>query len=226
MKYVESPDRNIVTIEDPVEMVVPEFNQVAVQPVIDFTFAAALRAILRQDPDIIMIGEIRDHETAQNEVQAALTGHLVLSTLHSNDTASSLTRLYDLGIEPYLVKSSLIGVMAQRLMRMICPRCVAEIEYTAEELKAFGLAASGPMRLKKGAGCDHCRSTGYHGRTGVHEVLEVSDGIRQLIDGKTPDTVIKEMARKDGMRTLKENAVRKMAEGITTFEEVLRLTAL
>ncbi|MBI5636715.1 MAG: type II/IV secretion system protein [Nitrospinae bacterium] len=226
LKYIESPDRNIVTIEDPVEMVVPEFNQVAVQPVIEFTFAAALRAILRQDPDVIMIGEIRDHETAQNAVQAALTGHLVLSTLHTNDTVSSLTRLYDIGIEPYLVKSSLIGVVAQRLVRMICPRCIADIEHTADELKSFGLSASGPVRLKKGTGCDHCRSTGYHGRTGVHEVLEVSNDIRQLIDGKTPDTAIKEMARKSGMRTLKENAARKMAEGITTFEEVLRLTAV
>ncbi len=226
LKFVEAPDRNIVTIEDPVEMVVPEFNQVAVQPVIDFTFAAALRAILRQDPDVIMIGEIRDHETAQNAVQAALTGHLVLSSLHTNDTASSLTRLYDLGIEPYLVKSSLIGVMAQRLVRMICPRCIADIEHTADELKSFGLAANGPMRLKKGAGCDHCRSTGYHGRTGVHEVMEVTEGIRQLIDGKTPDSEIKEMARKGGMKMLKENAMRKMTEGITTFEEVLRLTAV
>ncbi len=225
LKQIQSPDRNIVTIEDPVEMVVPDFNQVAVQPAIDLTFAAALRSILRQDPDIIMIGEIRDEETAQNAVQAALTGHLVLSTLHTNDTAASLTRLFDLGIEPYLVKSSIIGVLAQRLVRVICPRCKADADYSADELKAFGIATV-PPGLKKGRGCDHCRSTGYFGRTGIHEVLEVTDEIREMIDGKTPDTVIKEAARRGGMRTLKENAVRKMAEGITTFEEVLRLTAI
>lgn len=225
LKHIHSPERNIVTIEDPVEIVVPEFNQVAVQTAIDMTFAIALRAILRQDPDVIMIGEIRDKETAQNAVQAALTGHLVLSTLHTNDTASSLTRLFDLGIEPYLVKNSLIGVVAQRLVRVVCARCKAPHEYSPAVRGQFGLA-DGAVTLMKGEGCDACRGTGYYGRTGVHEVMEISGAVRPLIDGKTPDQTVKRTAMQEGMKTLKENAVKKMLEGTTTPEEVLRLTGI
>jgi general secretion pathway protein E len=219
LKHLYSPEINIVTIEDPIEMVVPELNQVAVQPSIDFTFAIALRSILRQDPDIVMVGEIRDAETAKNAVQAALTGHLVLSTLHTNDTASSLTRLYDIGVEPYLVKSSLIGVVSQRLVRVICEHCKTDAEYADDELKALGI--TGPAKLKEGAGCEKCRSTGYFGRTGIHEVMEITDEIREMIDGKTSDTAIMQKAREGGMRTLRENAARKVLDGITTLEEAL-----
>ncbi|MBI3794104.1 MAG: Flp pilus assembly complex ATPase component TadA [Nitrospinae bacterium] len=219
LKYLYSPEINIVTIEDPIEMVVPELNQVAVQPTIDFTFASALRSILRQDPDIVMVGEIRDKETAQNAVQAALTGHLVISTLHTNDTASSLTRLYDIGVEPYLVKSSLIGIVSQRLVRVICRHCKTDATYLADELKPLGLI--GDARLKVGAGCEKCRSTGYFGRTGVHEVLEITDEIREMIDGKTPDVAIMRKAREGGMRTMRENLARKVVEGVTSVEEAL-----
>lgn len=217
LRRLYSPAMNIVTIEDPIEMVVPEFNQVAVQPSIDFTFASALRSILRQDPDVIMVGEIRDAETARNAVQAALTGHLVLSTLHTNDTASALTRLYDIGVEPYLVKSSLIGVVSQRLVRVICEHCKADAEYAPEELRPLGLSPD--ATLKRGAGCEKCRSTGYFGRTGVHEVMEITDDLREMIDGRTPDAAIMHKARQNGMRTMRENAAMKVAQGITTIEE-------
>ena len=223
LKRLYTPETNIVTIEDPIEMVVPEFNQVAVHPAIELTFASALRSILRQDPDIIMVGEIRDAETAENVVQAALTGHMVLSTLHTNDKASSLTRLYDIGIQPYLVKSTLIGIVSQRLVRVICENCKTDAVHLPEELKAVGLDSAQNLKLKKGAGCDKCRSTGYFGRTGIHEVMEITDGLREMIDGKTTDTAIRQAARKGGMRTLQENAVQKMLDGVTTLEEIVRL---
>ncbi|MBI5179005.1 MAG: Flp pilus assembly complex ATPase component TadA [Nitrospinae bacterium] len=226
LKHLYTPETNIVTIEDPIEMVVPEFNQVAVNPAIDLTFASALRSILRQDPDIIMVGEIRDRETAENAVQAALTGHLVLSTLHTNDTASSLTRLYDIGIEPYQIRSTLIGLVSQRLVRVICEHCKTDVVVAPEELKAAGIANSKPLTLKKGAGCDKCRFTGYYGRTGVHEVMDITENLRNMIDGETPDTAIRQAARKAGMRILQENAVRKMLAGVTTLDEVLRLFSL
>jgi general secretion pathway protein E len=219
LKELYTPEINIVTIEDPIEMVIPELNQVAVQPAIDFTFANALRSILRQDPDIIMVGEIRDAETAQNAVQAALTGHLVLSTLHTNDTASTLARLYEIGVEPYLLKSTLIGVVSQKLVRVICENCKTQAVYPPGELKALGIAESGT--LKKGQGCEKCRSTGYLGRTGVHEVMEITDALKNMMDRKTTDAVIKQKAREEGMRTLRENALQKAMNGTTTIEEVV-----
>lgn len=219
LHQVASPEKNVVTIEDPIEMVVPEFNQVGVQPNIDVTFASALRSVLRQDPDIIMIGEIRDKETAVNAVQAALTGHLVFSTLHTNNTVSSIARLYDIGIEPYQISAALIGVVAQKLLRVICSECKTETRPTAQELAEIGQKQHGEVRFYKGKGCERCRFTGYYGRTGVHEVMEINEGIRKLIDGKQTRDRIKTEARKSGMKFLWENAVRKVTDGVTTLEE-------
>jgi general secretion pathway protein E len=228
MKSVASPEINITTIEDPIEMVYEEFNQTSVQNKIGVTFASALRTILRQDPDVIMVGEIRDQETAQNAIQAALTGHLVFSTLHTNDASSSITRLVDLGIQPFLISSSLIGTMAQRLLRKICDDCKRNRPLSMEEAAMLNLQAPAGKRIivKEGAGCIRCRNTGYFGRTGIFEILPVDNSIRDLIDRGEDFLKIKEMAIKRGMRTLKQSALRKLAEGTTTFEEVVRVTGI
>ena len=223
--HVASAEKNVVTIEDPIEMVVPQFNQVGIQPNIDVTFASSLRAVLRQDPDIIMIGEIRDTETAANAIQAALTGHLVFSTLHTNDTVSSITRLYDLAVEPYQASSALIGIVAQRLMRVICTECKTAIEMSAPDLAEIGLAEQGDIQLYKGQGCERCRFTGYYGRTGVHEVLGVNENIRKLINKAESGDRIKAEAIKTGMKTLWENAIRNVTSGLTTLEEARRIFA-
>ncbi|HXG59307.1 MAG TPA: GspE/PulE family protein [Thermoanaerobaculia bacterium] len=228
LKSLASPEINITTIEDPIEMVYDDFNQTAVQNKIGVTFASALRTILRQDPDIIMVGEIRDGETAQNAVQAALTGHLVFSTLHTNDAATSVTRLTDLGIQPFLISSTLIGAMAQRLVRKICEDCKRNRPLTHEEASMLNLQAPPGKRIivKEGAGCIRCRNTGYFGRTGIFEILPVDNAIRDLIDRGEDFLKIKEMAIKRGMRTLRQSALRKLAEGTTTFEEVVRVTGI
>jgi general secretion pathway protein E len=228
LKSLASPEINITTIEDPIEMVHDEFNQTAVHPKIGITFAAALRTILRQDPDIIMVGEIRDGETAENAVQAALTGHLVFSTLHTNDSATSVTRLIDLGIQPFLISSTLIGAMAQRLVRKICEDCKRNRPLTVEEGGMLNLQAPAGKRIivKEGAGCIRCRNTGYFGRTGIFEILPIDNPIRDLIDRSEDFLKIKEMAIKRGMRTLRQSALRKLAEGTTTFEEVIRVTGI
>jgi general secretion pathway protein E len=228
LKVLASPEINITTIEDPIEMVYDDFNQTSVQNKIGITFASALRTILRQDPDIIMVGEIRDQETAQNAIQAALTGHLVFSTLHTNDSASSITRLIDLGIQPFLISSSVIGTMAQRLMRKICDDCKRNRPLTVEEAAMLNLQAPPGKRIivKEGAGCIRCRNTGYFGRTGIFEILPVDNAIRDLIDHSEDFLKIKDMAIKRGMRTLRQSALRKLAEGITTFEEVVRVTGI
>jgi general secretion pathway protein E len=228
LKHLSSPEINITTIEDPVEMVYEDFNQTSVQPKIGITFASALRTILRQDPDIIMVGEIRDGETAQNAIQAALTGHLVFATLHTNDAASSVTRLVDLGIEPFLISSSLIGSMAQRLIRTICRDCKRNRPLTLEEAAMLNLQAPPGKRIivKEGAGCIRCRNTGYFGRSGIFELLPIDSAIRDLIDHGEDFLKIKEMAIKRGMRTLRQSALRKLAEGITTFEEVVSVTGI
>lgn len=226
LKNLASPDINIVTVEDPVEMVHEEFNQINVQPQIDITFATILRNILRQDPDIIMIGEIRDLDTARNAVQAALTGHLVFSTLHTNDAVSAITRLLDLGVQPFLISSTIIGAMAQRLVRTICPHCTQEIKIKTSELKdsGFPLPDREEITLKKGRGCRKCRNTGYLGRCGIFEMFTMSDKIRQLINQQASAAEINETARQEGMTTLKEDAWQKVANGITTYEEALRVT--
>ncbi len=192
------------------------------------TFAAALRHILRQDPDIIMVGEIRDPETAQYSIQAALTGHLVFSTLHTNDAASSITRLIDLGLERYLVTSTLAGAMAQRLVRRVCPHCAEDRYLSGDEIKTLMLSVAPGKRIKvkSGAGCFECRGTGYLGRTGIFEVLAINDLVKQLILEGADAPKIKREAVTHGMRTLRQSALRKLAEGVTTYEEVMRATSL
>ncbi len=228
LKSLASPEINITTIEDPIEMVWDDFNQTSVQTKIGITFPSALRTILRQDPDIIMVGEIRDEETAQNAVQAALTGHLVFSSLHTNDSATSVTRLIDLGIQPFLISSTLVGTMAQRLMRRICEDCKRNRPLSVEEAGMLNLQAPPGKRIivKEGAGCIRCRNTGYFGRTGIFEILPIDNAIRDLIDRSEDFLKIKEMAVKRGMRTLRQSALRKLAEGVTSFEEVVRVTGI
>jgi general secretion pathway protein E len=226
LKHLSKPDVNIITIEDPIEMVFEDFNQVAVKPQIDITFSSALRTVLRQDPDIIMVGEIRDTETAEHAVQAALTGHLVLSTLHTNDSPSSITRLLDLGIPHFLITSTLIGVLAQRLVREICGHCVEEYVPTPEEAALLRMPVDKlqQYRFKRGRGCLHCRQTGYAGRVGVYEVLPMSDKVRALVSAHAGSPEIFKAAREEGLRTLREAAIEKVFRGITTTTEMERVT--
>jgi general secretion pathway protein E len=226
LRYLSTPDINITTVEDPIEMVYDAFNQIAVQPVVGVTFASILRNILRQDPDIIMIGEMRDLETAQNAIQAALTGHLVLSTLHTNDAPSSITRLLDLGIPAFLIKATLAGILAQRLVKKICPHCKEPFEMEASDLASLGLDMGkiGKVELFRGKGCLKCRGTGYFGRTSIHEVLPLTESIQGIIDPETDMKKIRNRAQKEGMVTLRENAVKKLLDGTTTYQEVLRVT--
>jgi general secretion pathway protein E len=226
LKHLSKPEVNIVTIEDPVEMVFEDFNQVSVKPQIDITFASALRTVLRQDPDIVMVGEIRDTETAENAVQAALTGHLVVSTLHTNDASSSITRLLDLGIPHFLITSTLIGILAQRLVRENCTHCIEEYEPTVEEAAAMKIPIEKlkPYRFKRGKGCLHCRETGYMGRTGIYEVLPMTEKVRRLVTTQAGSLEIFKAAREEGLRTLKEAAMEKVFRGVTTVTEMVRVT--
>lgn len=226
LRYLSSPDINITTVEDPIEMVYEDFNQIAVQPAVNVTFASILRNILRQDPDIIMIGEMRDLETAENAIQAALTGHLVLSTLHTNDAPSSVTRLLDLGIPSFLIKATLAGILAQRLVKKICPHCKEEFDMEASELASLGLdlADSGTLKLSRGKGCIKCRGTGYLGRIGIHEVLPITESIQKIITQESDIGTIRDEAKREGMVTLRENAIKKLLDGTTTYQEVLRVT--
>ena len=226
LKYLAKPEVNIVTIEDPIEMVHEEFNQVAVKPAIDVTFATALRTVLRQDPDIIMVGEIRDNETAEYAVQAALTGHLVLSTLHTNDAPSSITRLLDLKVPAFLITSTVLGILAQRLVRVICSHCAEEYAPSREEATALGVDFDVLSRrtLKRGKGCLHCRQTGYIGRDGIFEILPITDGIRRLVSDHADSARLFEAGRQAGMRTLREAAIEKVLAGTTTVGEMVRVT--
>jgi general secretion pathway protein E len=226
LRELSSPDINITTVEDPIEMIHEDFNQIGVQPQIGITFASILRNILRQDPDIIMIGEMRDVETAENAIQASLTGHLVLSTLHTNDAPSAITRLLDLGIPSFLIQATLVGILAQRLVRKICPYCKEVLEMDHQELASLGLdlGKEGKLQLHRGKGCLKCRSTGHIGRSGIYEVLPVTEGIRKLIKPECDAEAIRDMARKEGMVTLRENAIRKLLDGRTTYQEVMRVT--
>jgi general secretion pathway protein E len=228
LKYLARPGVNVVTVEDPIEMVYEPLNQVAVQTKIDVTFASALRTILRQDPDIIMVGEIRDRETAVMAVQAALTGHLVFSTLHTNDTASTVSRLLDLGVEPFLLSSVLHGILAQRLLRKVCPDCAREVLLTEEQIVALGIQVEPgedrKLPVRRGQGCVKCRNTGLFGRTGVFEMLDVSHKIRKMIAAESDSKEIGKAAQLDGMTTLRQAAIRKLATGVTTYEEVFRVT--
>lgn len=226
LRYLSRPEVNVVTIEDPVELVHNDFNQVQIKQQIDVTFATAIRTVLRQDPDVIMVGEIRDSETADMAVQAALTGHLVLSTLHTNDAPSAITRLLDLGVPPFLITSTLIGVLAQRLVRAICVKCVEEYAPTREEALALGVEHEriASRRFKRGAGCIHCRQTGYFGRLGVFEIMPVSQRIRKLIAAKSESPEVTRIAREEGMRSLRESGVEKLLRGVTTVAEIIRVT--
>ncbi|UCH00414.1 MAG: type II/IV secretion system protein, partial [Deltaproteobacteria bacterium] len=226
LRYLSNEENNITTVEDPIEMVYEDFNQIAVQPTVGITFASILRNILRQDPDIIMIGEMRDLETAQNAIQAALTGHLVLSTLHTNDAPLAITRLVDIGVPPFLIHSTLTGVLAQRLLRKICPHCCEAFEIGTDELTTMGIETelTGIIKLNRGKGCIKCRGTGYLGRIGIFEVLSATEPIKDLIvQGSSVDT-IRQTACKEGMVTLRENAIKKMLDGETTYQEVIRVT--
>ncbi len=227
LKEIATPEKNIVTIEDPVEMVHDEFNQIAVQPLIDITFSTILRNILRQDPDIIMIGEIRDQETAAHAVQAAMTGHLVFSTLHTNDAVSSILRLRDLGLQPFMIASTLLGCMAQRLVKMICADCAETFEMKGEELLKMGfpVAESGTIPLKRGKGCRECRGTGYKGRCGIFEIFPMSAQIKKMVANDAPTLEMRQVAIREGMTTLREDAWSKVKRGITTYEEAIRATS-
>ncbi|MGB9552961.1 MAG: type II secretion system ATPase GspE [bacterium] len=225
LRQLNSPEKNLITVEDPVEYQLTGVNQVQINPKANLTFANSLRSILRQDPDIIMVGEIRDSETAEIAINAALTGHLVLSTLHTNDAPSAITRLVDMGIEPFLIASSLIGVTAQRLVRKICPHCKVEYTPHVDSLSFLDLEMPKNVKLYRGQGCDKCQGKGYMGRTALQEVMVVDESIKTLILERASSSMIKEQARKNGMRTLLEDGWAKALEGITTVEEVLRVVA-
>jgi len=229
LRYLAGPEINITTVEDPIEMVDGRFCQVQVNNVIDVTFANALRTILRQDPDIIMVGEIRDAETAQMAVQAALTGHLVFSTVHTRDAAGAITRLTELGVERFLLSSVLRGVLAQRLIRQVCPACSVDTYLNPDQVASLGIKVPverrDRLRVRAGEGCAECRHTGLFGRAGVFEMLDVGRRVRTLINEGRDANDIKHAARIEGMETLRDAAVRKLADGITTYEEVVRVTA-
>jgi type IV pilus assembly protein PilB len=225
LSELNSPEYNIVTVEDPIEYQLMGINQVAVKSDIGLSFADALRSILRQDPDIVMIGEIRDNETADIAVKAALTGHQVLSTLHTNDAAGAITRMDDMGIEPFLISSSILLTCAQRLVRKVCPNCREEFVPEPELLQKLDLADDGNTVFYHGAGCERCKRRGYMGRAAVIEVLPVSETIRRLIIKRASAAVIKNQAISEGMKTLRMVGIDKAREGITTLEEILRVTA-
>lgn len=219
--------RNIITLEDPIEYQLPGVSQTQINEKKGLTFASGLRNVLRQDPDIIMVGEIRDHETAVMAIQSALTGHLVFSTLHTNNAASAVTRLLDLGIEPYLVGSSVVGVMAQRLVRKVCPKCVQKIAGTPAQIQSLQLTRGdvpNSLQLSQITGCEHCRQTGYRGRIGLFELLEVNEAIRQDITQRATAARINQTAVRYGMQTLRDDGVQKIINGLTTVEEVDRVT--
>jgi len=226
LSRINSRDINIITVEDPVEYQLKGVGQIHVNPKIDLTFANGLRSILRQDPDVIMVGEIRDGETAEIAIQASLTGHLVLSTLHTNDAAGAITRLVEMGVEPFLVSSSVLAIMAQRLVRVLCRSCKESYVPTEAMLKDLGIKASDLPDgvLYKPVGCHECRNTGYRGRTGIYELLLITDRIRDLVMEGANANGLKSEARKQGMVTLREDGVRKVIAGVTSPEDVLRVT--
>jgi len=228
LKQLAQPDVNVCTIEDPIEMIEPAFNQMQVQAIIDLTFANGVRALLRQDPDIIMVGEIRDADTAEMAIQAALTGHLVFSTLHTNDAPSAVTRWLELGAPAYLINATLIGVMAQRLVRTLCPHCKVPGEVHRESWAALThpWKSEPPAVVQRPKGCLECRNTGYLGRVGLYEMLRITPALRRLIRPECDIATIRNQALKDGMQPLRLAGARKVAEGLTTIEEVLAVTPL
>jgi general secretion pathway protein E len=224
---LNKPDVKILTVEDPVEYQMPGINQIQVKPQINLTFANALRSIVRQDPDVIMIGEIRDLETAEIAVQSALTGHMVLSTVHTNDAPSTVNRLLDMGVEDYLLTSTVVGILAQRLVRTLCPQCrrpYAALPEVVEQMGLRRLVPHGEVTLHHAVGCAHCSGTGYHGRQGIMEMLPMSDRIRALVMRHANSTDLRAAAIEEGMESMFENGLRKAVAGVTTIEEVLRVT--
>ncbi len=221
---INLPERKIITIEDPVEYQLKGVNQIPVKPKIGLTFATGLRHIVRQDPDVILVGEIRDLETVDIAIQAALTGHLVFSTLHTNDAPGAIPRLQDMGAEPYLVASVLEGVLAQRLVRRICPECRTPAPPTASDIEALGVVAPPGVQLYRGRGCDQCRGTGYRGRTGIYELFPITEDVRSLILRRASSREIRHLAIEAGMPTLRLDGWAKACEGVTTIEEILRVT--
>jgi general secretion pathway protein E len=224
LSRLNTPDRKILTIEDPIEYQLAGINQMQVNTKIDVTFASALRAFLRQDPDVILVGEIRDFETVEIAIQASLTGHMVFSTVHTNDAASTFTRLTDMGVEPFLISSSVLAVQAQRLVRVVCKECRVAHQAGPIELRQLGITDPTPRTIFKPEGCEVCAGTGYSGRKGIFEVLPVTDGIRELVMARADASKIKKMALAEGMSTLRQDGVRKVLSGMTTMEEVLRVT--
>ena len=224
LNTINSPDKNIITVEDPVEYRLRGIRQSQINPQAGMTFASGLRSILRQDPDIIMVGEIRDLETSEIAIQAALTGHLVFSTLHTNDAPGALTRLTDMGVEPFLIASSIIGVLAQRLVRKICTKCKTEYKDSGKALENLGATNVKNEKTFIGKGCKACKNTGYKGRYGLFELMTLSDKIKELIISKASTNVITKVARDEGMLTLREDGIKKVLDGITSIEEVVRVT--
>jgi general secretion pathway protein E len=227
LKRINIPDRKIITIEDPVEYQMDGINQIQANPQIGLTFASGLRHIVRQDPDVIMIGEIRDLETAEIAIRSALTGHLVFSTLHTNDAPSAVTRLVDMGVEDYLLASSLIGILAQRLVRVICRECKAPDIVPVGPLRDAGFPVKGlgeKLELKRGRGCANCDQSGYESRVGIYELLDIDEEFRRLMVMKSDSNVLKSHAIKAGMRTLKDDGWNKVLTGITTADEVMRVS--
>jgi general secretion pathway protein E len=225
MSRLDRATLNVMTVEDPIEFALDGVGQTQVNPKIELSFARALRSILRQDPDIIMIGEIRDLETAQIAVQASLTGHLVLATLHTNDSISAVTRLADMGVEPYLLASSLLGVLAQRLVRCLCPACREMAPASHGEAGVLqGLGLSAATRPWRANGCEACARTGYRGRTGIYELMLVDDEVRRAIHDRSGEPALRELASRSGLRTLALDGARWVADGTTSLSELLRVT--
>jgi general secretion pathway protein E len=224
LNYINSPDKNILTIEDPIEYRLDGIGQMQVNPKINLSFAGGLRSMVRQDPDIILVGEIRDLETAEIAIQAALTGHLVFSTLHTNDAASAITRLIDMGIEPFLVSSSVQAIIAQRLVRLLCPGCKESYEPDEGQLAEIGLRKDAGLSIFRTVGCPHCLETGYRGRFGIFEFLGMTQAIKTLVLKTSDANQIRQVAVEQGMATLRDDGIRKVLEGRTTVSEVLRVT--
>ncbi|MBF4488723.1 type II/IV secretion system protein [Psychrobacter sp. N25K4-3-2] len=233
LKQLATEQVNVCTIEDPIEMIEPAFNQMQVNPGVDLHFADGIRSLMRQDPDIIMVGEIRDAETANMAVQASLTGHLVLSTLHTNDAPSSLTRLHDLGIQPFLTSATILGVMAQRLLRTLCPHCKKALDVTADSEIAVQWQelvqpwrAPVPAQIYIAQGCEHCRHTGYQGRIGLYEIMPLSNELKKLVAADANLDVLKQQAYREGVQPLRLSGAKRISEGVTTLEEVMRVVPL
>ncbi|WP_201593005.1 GspE/PulE family protein [Psychrobacter sp. Pi2-51] len=233
LKQLATEQVNVCTIEDPIEMIEPAFNQMQVNPGVDLHFADGIRSLMRQDPDIIMVGEIRDAETANMAVQASLTGHLVLSTLHTNDAPSSLTRLHDLGIQPFLTSATILGVMAQRLLRTLCPHCKKALDVTADSEIAIQWQelvqpwrAPVPAQIYVAQGCEHCRHTGYQGRIGLYEIMPLSNELKKLVAADANLDVLKQQAYREGVQPLRLSGAKRISEGVTTLEEVMRVVPL